>query len=454
MRIVFDQADYNMRNKGNVALLITALERCRQLFPGASLEVITSGPYLLKYYCPRAHPVSLDGRHDWSGGRGRVVGWHLLAPRWAWRFFFEAREALPEWSARTRLWRGHATHLQNKSAEATLEAERSHGESRVESPSDRMPRQADLQQALAGADLLVATGGGYLCDSDKPRALNVLARLEGAVGRGTPTVMVGQGVGPMSDQGLRGKAAQVLPKVDAILVREARVAPGLLMSLGVPPDRIVIGGDDAVELAYRNRRAAVGDALGISVRLAHYTDVGRSQLEVLRPALHHVATELRARMLGIPISCAGHEADQEHLAALARGYPDATVSRWRFDSPEAIARLTSRCRVVVAGAFHAGVFALAQGIPVVALVRSDEYKVKFEGLSEQFETGCQVLRLDDPALVARLEEAVRAAWDSAPHLRAVLLDAAVRQIELNRRAYRQGLSRITFKRDALDAPGR
>ncbi|MBE7554317.1 MAG: polysaccharide pyruvyl transferase family protein [Anaerolineales bacterium] len=81
-----------------------------------------------------------------------------------------------------------------------------------------------------------------------------------------------------------------------------------------------------------------------------------------------------------------------------------------------------RCRVVVAGAFHAAVFALAQGIPAIGLVRTKEYSIKFGGLVDQFSPGCQLLSMDDEQLPEKLAEAIAKAWESADRLRPQLLE--------------------------------
>ena len=66
MRILFDQAVYDMRNKGNIALLQAAVTRVHKMWPDASLDVITLAPHLLRLYCPDTNPVNPDGRDKWS----------------------------------------------------------------------------------------------------------------------------------------------------------------------------------------------------------------------------------------------------------------------------------------------------------------------------------------------------------------------------------------------------
>jgi colanic acid/amylovoran biosynthesis protein len=98
-------------------------------------------------------------------------------------------------------------------------------------------------------------------------------------------------------------------------------------------------------------------------------------------------------------------------------------------------REVSRCRIVVTGSYHAGVFALSQGIPVVAVARSSYYAAKFGGLAAQFGTGCDVVLLTGEDTERRLGDAVVAAWDRAPAVREALLGAAEHQIRLSREAY-------------------
>jgi colanic acid/amylovoran biosynthesis protein len=100
-------------------------------------------------------------------------------------------------------------------------------------------------------------------------------------------------------------------------------------------------------------------------------------------------------------------------------------------------RQLQRCRIVVTGAYHAAVFALAQGIPAVCLARSPFFVDKFLGLADQFGAGCEVLLLDDADLPKRLASAMERAWASAEQIRPVLLEAAARQIEISRAAYRK-----------------
>jgi colanic acid/amylovoran biosynthesis protein len=92
---------------------------------------------------------------------------------------------------------------------------------------------------------------------------------------------------------------------------------------------------------------------------------------------------------------------------------------------------------VVTGSYHAGVFALAQGIPVVAFAASDYYRDKFLGLADQFGAGCRVLGTHEPEFASQLDRTIEEIWKQAPALRPVLLNAAEAQIKAARAAYQQ-----------------
>jgi polysaccharide pyruvyl transferase WcaK-like protein len=100
---------------------------------------------------------------------------------------------------------------------------------------------------------------------------------------------------------------------------------------------------------------------------------------------------------------------------------------------------------VVTGAYHAAVFALSQGIPVVGLGRSDYCMNKFEGLRDLFGAGCDIVHLDGNNLSERLTAAIDRAWNSAEAVRPALLESSRRQIAAGREAYRNVYERVSYQ---------
>ena len=109
-------------------------------------------------------------------------------------------------------------------------------------------------QAVRAADLVVASGGGYVTDTWWWHAAGVLSLLRLAQRLGKPTAMFGQGVGPISERGrggsraLRAQARAVLPRLAVLGLREDRIGKDLAISLGIPAGAVAVTGDDALEL--------------------------------------------------------------------------------------------------------------------------------------------------------------------------------------------------------------
>ncbi|MGN6473689.1 MAG: polysaccharide pyruvyl transferase family protein, partial [Mycobacteriales bacterium] len=111
------------------------------------------------------------------------------------------------------------------------------------------------------------------------------------------------------------------------------------------------------------------------------------------------------------------------------------------ESPADLALAVSRCRVVVTGSYHAAVFALAGGVPVVGLSKSAYYDVNFTDLAGLFPGATWQVRLGAPDTVRELAGALEAAWNAAPPIRAETHARARRQVEAGRAAYTRFLDR-------------
>lgn len=249
--------------------------------------------------------------------------------------------------------------------------------------------------------------------------------------------MFGQGFGPIRNSKVWARAKGVLPSVDVICTRESRAGVPLLYSLGVSPDRVMTTGDDAIELAYEARTDKLGSGIGVNLRASDYSEVGLNQIKKIRPVLHGSATRHHACLVPIPIAFHARDSDVRSIREILAGYDDASDGGENLNSPLKVIRQAGNCRVVVSGSYHGAVFALSQGIPVVGLAKSAYYVDKFIGLADQFGIGCQTIFLDDEQLCSKLAAAIDVAWSSAEDIKAPLLEAARRQIELGHDAYRR-----------------
>ncbi len=423
MRILLDQAVHDHRNKGNNSLLEVPLARLRRRWPEASLEVLSISPHFCKVYLPGTTPIS---PYDLLEKGKRLEAAHRFVPRPVWQLLFEARERLRQAKGSNADTTAHSPKPHHEQAETTSE-------------SPMPPKDAPIPVAvrygrIADYDLYMPTGGGYMCDFDQRFLYSMFDRLEAAVAHGVTAVMVGQGIGPIEDPNLRARASQVLPLLDYILIREERVARPLLELLNVPPEKAIMTGDDAIELAYAARKSSLGTGIGLSLRIAAYTQVDNAHINAIRPIIRQAAQNHDAELVAAPIDV--NEADLRYIEAIMAGYPRRSSSWMKFESTTHLINRISRCRIMIAGTFHGAVFALGQGIPVIALAKSVEYQNKLTGLTTEFgQEGCQVIHLHEADMPQKLAHAIETAWLAADQLRPHLLQQAKRQIDLSLAAY-------------------
>ena len=424
MRVLVDPSSVHCLNLGDVAMLQVTVQRFREFWPDAEIYVFNNRPELLELYCPSAKPVP---------GRGRLLYYTTAAllTRLGRRFSIPA---LAEFDVNWRhRWPNAAIKLVHSRASAT-EA----GDAR------------DFVDLLRSCDLVVASGAGQITTAFRAPSTLVLNTLEMAMQHGIPTAVFGQGIGPIDDACLRARAEKVLKRVNLICLRETVTGLKLMNSLGVPRENVVVTGDDAIDSAYSRHPRQLGNAIGVNLRISWYSETSREILDVVRRPLLEVASILGAPLLPVPISRHPEEDDLAVCRSLFEGYNLVQESDYDLSLVEGMIDQIGRCRVVVTTSYHGGVFALSQGIPVVAWVKSKYFAAKLYGLANQFGVGCEVVALDEGNVEERLKSAVLAAWNSAEHSRPRLLEAAVAQIAASRAAY----ERLRREIDGTTASGR
>jgi colanic acid/amylovoran biosynthesis protein len=384
---------------GDLAMLQIALRRLKSLWPDATLFVLAENPAELKFHCPEARPIVWSGCKQWLKVRALP---HLLFP--------DIRPGIRQHfplSAR-RLW-----PLARLSLPANLR------------------RAREFAAAFFNSDLVVVSGCGLLTDAFQFHARRWLDLLDMAGRCGLPTALLGQGLGPIQNPALWEHFAHTVPRAGAIFIRENQASLELLRRAQVPETKIFVTGDDAVELAYAEKRTTSGRQIGVNLRLANYAGVAEKILQTMRAVLAEKSRQYQTTLTGIPILRNGSNSD---LQTLERLLAREDIGE-DCDTPLKTIRRISDCRLVIAGSYHAGVFALAQGVPVVAILQSAYYRDKFHGLAAQFGCGCVVLAADDAEFPDKLGAAIDAFWAQADELKPRLLAAAERQIQSARSAY-------------------
>lgn len=294
-----------------------------------------------------------------------------------------------------------------------------------------------VRDAVVSADLLVATGGGYLTTVFRDKLAWSLELFEAAREAGVPVALMGQGLGPFDDAGLEERLARVVRDAQLVTLRDPEASARWVESTGLARERVIVTGDDAVDVASRHGGSA-GSAIGVNLRSTGYSGLGVRVERAVGASLRRLMSEHGADVHALPIASTASYTD---VATIRRALDAAGVDSdggAGIDRLGALLHETARCRVVVTGSYHAGVFALSQGIPIVALSASAYYDAKFRGLRSAFavDGACRVVRFDDASSAAELDDALDGAWRDGPAVREALQAAAERQIGASRGAYR------------------
>ena len=403
-------------------MLQAGLMRLAKLWPNASLNVLTEWPENLVHFCPEAVPISAVGRNLW-------VGDDILLGRFA-KYVPYGLKHLASKAKRTAAWRFPATTkclltlgLRAKSHLAT------------NNQIAEINAISEFSEAIAAADLVVACGAGGFYDGCREWNMATLDLIEAARQRDIPAAMFGQHFGPLTDAHVISRAKQVLPQVELITLRGGFATKAMLESLGVATSRIQVTGDEAVELAYAARPPCLGRDLAVNFRLRTSAHTSDSDIEMLRPILHEFARKHNVSLIPSPIAIDSLTSDYSAIKQLLQGFDETSDGGASLRSPAEIIRQIGRSRVLVTCAYHAAVFALAQGIPVVALAKSSYFVEKFLGLKERFGAGCEIVYLDHPDTSEKFRNVLETSWEIAEDVHVTLLQSAVRQIQLGWKAY-------------------
>ncbi|MFL6302181.1 MAG: polysaccharide pyruvyl transferase family protein [Candidatus Sulfotelmatobacter sp.] len=429
MRVIvgtsLNDGDAEYKNMGDVAMLQVAVARLLKLWPDARIAVLTDSPAGLARYCPGAIPLSRIGCRSWVDDRIVLGRLHEFLPA-------GISTALSRLKRSVRLrW----------PALLTFVLERRLG---LLDGGGRRDSLRTFLESLRTADVFAVCGSGGFADSCRAWNLFILNAMETALYQDIPVVMFGQGMGPLSDTDVLARAQKVLPRVMLITLRGSRGGASLLDALGVSPAKVLTTGDEATELAY----AAAGEPgtqIGINLRVAAYSPVSSDAVAMVGGILREFARRQGVSLLPVPIAFHDCADDRETIRQLLSESDQASDGADFLDSPAMLIEQVARCRIVVTGAYHAAVFALGQGIPVVCLVSSEYYVAKFQGLADLYETGCTIVQLDQPEAAEGLAHALECTWSAADTLRAPLLRSAGWQVKQSREAYQK-------IRELLDAP--
>lgn len=439
MRIFIDHSGHELLNHGDTAMLQTAIHRLKKIWPEAIICVFTDAESRLEKHCPGTIPIHPETRVAWN--KIKRLG---LFPRRLIKILPE-----PYYKKIVRIETDLYEHWPK--FYLSLLGLRA----KLRNDDINIKQAYKYISSILKSDIVLATGGGYLNDTFKWHAYLVLETIQLGVEHGKITALLGQGIGPLSDKRLDQQMRQTLPNVDLIGLREKRCGLPILLQQGVKRSKIIVTGDDAIELANRQRKPGQGNMIGINFRATAYSEVDRQIKKDVAEILRIFAEEKETHLIPIPISFHNRGEDYRAIDEIIpcgdKAFYKKTV---RLDSPAKIIDRVGDCRLVVTGSYHGGVFALSQGIPVIGLAKSQYYKDKFHGLAEQFGEGCIVVLLDDPNRKKILSYALERMWHRSSSFRPRLLDAAKNQMENGQLVYQRLRELVEFKKAQTDSVAR
>lgn len=420
MKIFVIPGTYSYSNIGDTAMFQIAINRLRENFPLSRLATFSLRQDLLYEISTDVASIGIEGRDFWHSFKELLSPLSRLSPKILSSIILQIERKVRIHYPLTFL---QLCNLRRKIL-------------RHNYPISLLQEFID---AILKSNLIVVSGMGGIHDSHggAKRTFRLLDIIEMAIIHGIPVVLLGQGIGPIEDQTLLARAKQVLPRTNFIAVREKLASLPLLLSMGVDPGKIAITGDDAIELAYRARRSELGNAIGVGIRATGASMIQDRDLLTIKELLYSVAQSLGAKILPIPIMNDNAVKDYEAIKRLLEGFDDLSDAGASLNTPEQVLRNVSQCRVVVAGSYHASVFALAQGVPSIGLARTKYYENKLKGVSDMFGNHCDVLNLNEEQFEERFIEAFWRAWHDADKLRPKLLELARSQVEMGRQVYSQ-----------------
>lgn len=393
-RILLLGGEHYHRSVGDVAMLSVAVDQLRLAFPSAELLVATASAVRLGQFVAGVKPAVLEGGVRGRFGRveyaaGRILPEALLA--FAFTLATRGRVIV------RRVVRFGRPETPGPVTGPGLDA--------APDPGQGVGGQA-LDRHIAGVDLLVVYGGGYLADADRDKALMALGAMRRATALGIPYVLTGQGIGPVDDPVLLAAARQELPRASAIGTREQRLSAMTLTACDVPSERICFTGDDALLLLEQGRRPEARELVGLSYRTAVYLGLTVDNVRTVHDSVRAWLADRDPQWLPIVTSTYGDE-DLAGVRQVVSAH-DAQLSATRPDPSDVIDAIR-HCSLVVSSTYHAALFAAGAGIPTLAFGGTDYGLAKLHGIREALGPICAVLDVRagvSPAAVANALDAV------------------------------------------------
>lgn len=251
-------------------------------------------------------------------------------------------------------------------------------------------RAAAFKQSLAGANMLITTGGDVFCSEYGDFSVH-LAPIKRAIQAGLKTVLLAQSIGPFRTHAEIQRFSRVAAKIDLITVRESVTYSYCLNKLGLSPDRIKLTVDPGFLLKpaanWTNLQHACGlpdqapyAAFSISSGITRYSRLGKGEHLRAWSAAIQCVLDLGLHVLLIPhVQRWGVQEDDRIVATeLMRQFnfhPKLHLAGWNASAAE-LKALISGAELILAERMHAAIAGISMGRPTGVI----GYSVKSQGI--------------------------------------------------------------------------
>lgn len=422
LKFYVENGSFHLRNLGDVAMLERTLSEIRRTHPDSIRFVPTSDPGRLRLIDADAVPVMSHHDpwksvlRDWQRQKGKKLFSRLMRTS-----FREAN--------RRRKYVAFLNDIRHLRPEEII--------IHVRNPSLR-----SWLQTVTSCDAIVSCGGGLVNDWFPENGKRILETIGYAQVVGKPTAMFGLGLGPVDTSYLKYLSRRVLPHLTVLSLREPTGIADLFGIFRKTPNHI-ISGDDAVLIT--SELSAVRSSIGVSLRGAKHAQLPKGVLTEIGKQVVAIAARENLKVQPLPVYLAESDGD---LATFSKcEVPSHVIENdgTHIDQVQQLIECIRNCRVVVTGTYHAAVFALSCGIPVVALASSKYYHRKLGGIMAQFGERTAPLDMGRTDFSERLYSNIHSALNEPQTHRDRRLAAAIAQHERSSRAYSNFFNALSRK---------
>ena len=291
-------------------------------------------------------------------------------------------------------------------------------------------------ERYVNADIVISCGGGFLNDYSVRSLINNLVKISLSTVLRKPTVIYGQSIGPFQRRLWAIITAQVLKRVDMILIRE-EISRELLKNLGVDKPRVFLTADAAFTLCPVDKKSVLKLMLrekidpedrplvGITVRKWFFPKSNRpldeyeNYLYTIGRVIDYIVDRMDATIILLP-QVTVHPNDDDRFAATKLcqlvKHPEHVRNLVTDFSPQEIKGIIGELDLFIGTRMHSNIFALAMRVPTVAI----SYEHKTEGIMsmlglQRYVIPIDKLRFED--IIAKVDDA----WENREKLREDLL---------------------------------